>query len=253
MFVCLTFFALDTTTHQLVSILDLALKFNCLPLLVLEAKRKLFGGNVFGLFVFLEVCVWGACCWACVSRKAESGFASMASQVSMNTKDWKKLYTFGFWNTFLCPSPSFLRKITSIFDHEAQLCEPDVFSWIGMPLLKMLPSALSNEQVTLKVAKALSRWWQEVQRTLSTRLFPLSSSLFPPLECLISLPPLPPPPRPQYWIWLTVWEFPRHSTNTFWKIPSICNKYTQNRKKRKTLWGTNGTHAFLESQLFITN
>ena len=51
-----TFFALDTTTHQLVSILDLALKFNCLPLLVLEAKRKLFGGNVFGLFVFWEVC-----------------------------------------------------------------------------------------------------------------------------------------------------------------------------------------------------
>ena len=79
-----TFFALDTTTHQLVSILDLALKFNCLPLLVLEAKRKLFGGNVFGLFVFWEVCV----CWcACVSRKAESGFASMASQVSMNTQD----------------------------------------------------------------------------------------------------------------------------------------------------------------------
>ena len=37
------FFYLDTTTHQLVSILDLALKFNCLPLLVLEAKRKLFG------------------------------------------------------------------------------------------------------------------------------------------------------------------------------------------------------------------
>ena len=78
----LPFFALDTTTHQLVSILDLALKFNCLPLLVLEAKRKLFGGNVFGLFVFWEVCV---CCCACVSRKAESGFASMASQVSMNT------------------------------------------------------------------------------------------------------------------------------------------------------------------------
>ena len=60
MFVCLTFFALDTTTHQLVSILDLALKFNCLPLLVLEAKRKLFGGNVFGLFVFWEVCVCAA-------------------------------------------------------------------------------------------------------------------------------------------------------------------------------------------------
>ena len=78
----LPFYALDTTTHQLVSILDLALKFNCLPLLVLEAKRKLFGGNVFGLFVFWEVCV---CCCACVSRKAESGFASMASQVSMNT------------------------------------------------------------------------------------------------------------------------------------------------------------------------
>ena len=55
-----TFFALDTTTHQLVSILDLALKFNCLPLLVLEAKRKLFGGNVFGLFVFWEVCVCAA-------------------------------------------------------------------------------------------------------------------------------------------------------------------------------------------------
>ena len=80
----LAFFALDTATHQLVSILDLALKFNCLPLLVLEAKRKLFGGNVFGLFVFWEVCV---CCCACVSRKAESGFASMASQVSMNTQD----------------------------------------------------------------------------------------------------------------------------------------------------------------------
>ena len=79
-----SFFVLDTTTHQLGSILDLALKFNCLPLLVLEAKRKLFGGNVFGLFVFWEVCV---CCCACVSRKAESGFASMASQVSMNNQD----------------------------------------------------------------------------------------------------------------------------------------------------------------------
>ena len=47
-------------TQRLVSILDLALKFNCSPLLVLEAKRKLFGGNVFGLFVFWEVCVCAA-------------------------------------------------------------------------------------------------------------------------------------------------------------------------------------------------
>ena len=55
MFVFLPFFLF--WTQRLVSILDLALKLNCLPLLVLEAKRKLFGGNVFGLFVFWEVCV----------------------------------------------------------------------------------------------------------------------------------------------------------------------------------------------------
>ena len=60
-------------------------------------------------------------------------------------------------DTFLCPTPSFLREITPIFDHEARAKCIFMDSY-EMPLLKMLPSALSNEQVTLKVAKAISRW-----------------------------------------------------------------------------------------------
>ena len=110
---CFFFFVLDTTTHQLVSILDLALKFNCLPLLVLEAKRKLFGETC-SVSLYFRRCV---CAAVPVSAEKQNQALPPWQVKSAWTTRIEKNCTLltETLDTFLCPSPSFPREITPIF------------------------------------------------------------------------------------------------------------------------------------------